>query len=154
MYDYWDTAIVFFVSCYQYLIMAVVFSTGAPFQRPFWTNRWFLGNLILLFGSTTFLLFSCLPIINTFFQMIVWRLYEKIQLRLTLLLVCCLSLVVSYIAEVYVAQSTALKRLHRAVFAKRTSNKKYKIVDREVGSEGGWTTERKFVLHTEPTSRA
>ncbi|KAH7958806.1 hypothetical protein HPB49_005228 [Dermacentor silvarum] len=69
VYDYWDVATLFFLTCYQYVVTALVFTRGPPFQKPFWTNYWFLGNLLVIFTVTTILLFQTCPVIVDFFEM-------------------------------------------------------------------------------------
>ncbi|KAL1422523.1 hypothetical protein MTO96_022039 [Rhipicephalus appendiculatus] len=68
VYDYWDVAALFFLTCYQYVVTALVFTRGPPFQRPFWTNYWFLGNTLVIFTVTTILLFQTCPVITDFFE--------------------------------------------------------------------------------------
>lgn len=146
VYNYWDTTTLFFISCYQYLIMAVVFSTGPPFQKPLWGNFWFLGNLVVLFCFTTFLLFQAFPSVKGFFDMVRWRSEEKIHFRMTILMVCGLSWILSHVVEVYVINSTVLKRAYRALVPKPAPKNRYKVVELEIIKDPGWLSPKTTVL--------
>ncbi|XP_077511904.1 polyamine-transporting ATPase 13A3-like isoform X2 [Amblyomma americanum] len=108
VYDYWDTAVLFFLTCYQYLVTALVVTSGPPFQRPFWTNYWFLGNLLLVFTVTTILLFQTCPVIVDFFELVEWQRREKLLLRITIPLASFL-----HWALAYLIQNASRDRLRR-----------------------------------------
>ncbi|KAI0308978.1 hypothetical protein OF83DRAFT_1072729, partial [Amylostereum chailletii] len=38
----------FLVSCFQYILVAAVFSIGPPYRKPMWTNGWLIFSLVLL----------------------------------------------------------------------------------------------------------
>jgi predicted P-type ATPase len=44
----WETTTVFTVSCFQYLVVAVVFSRGPPFRKPIYTNVGFTVSVAVL----------------------------------------------------------------------------------------------------------
>ncbi|XP_065319857.1 polyamine-transporting ATPase 13A3-like isoform X2 [Gordionus sp. m RMFG-2023] len=54
----WDTTVVFWISCFQYLFMAIVFSRGKPFRKPIYSNYLFLLTIIAI------LVFNSLFIVN------------------------------------------------------------------------------------------
>ena len=51
----YENTILFLLTCYQYIFVALVFSVGKPFRKPFYTNILFLLSGLVLFGFTTFL---------------------------------------------------------------------------------------------------
>ncbi|KAF6760303.1 P-type ATPase [Ephemerocybe angulata] len=53
--NYENTA-VFLVSCFQYILVAAVFSIGPPYRKPMWTNGWLMASMGSLFVINTWLL--------------------------------------------------------------------------------------------------
>lgn len=52
----WENTVVFTVSCYQYIILATVYSKGKPFRQMLITNFWFVLSAITLTICVTWLL--------------------------------------------------------------------------------------------------
>jgi hypothetical protein len=50
-FNYENTAL-FLVSCFQYILVAVVFSVGPPYRKPIYSNRKFIGIPLLLLVYT------------------------------------------------------------------------------------------------------
>ncbi|KAI0063606.1 P-type ATPase [Artomyces pyxidatus] len=46
-HNYENTAL-FLLSCFQYILVAAVFSIGAPYRKPMWTNGWLMLSLTAL----------------------------------------------------------------------------------------------------------
>uniref|UniRef100_A0A090XC70 Cation-transporting P-type ATPase C-terminal domain-containing protein n=2 Tax=Ixodes ricinus TaxID=34613 RepID=A0A090XC70_IXORI len=147
VYNYWDTATLFFVSRYQYLIMAVVFSTGPPFQKPLWSNFWFLGNLAVLFCFTTFLLFQAFPSVKGFFDMVRWRSEEKIHFRMTILMVCGLSWIFSHVVEEYVNKRVPCSSGRTGPwYPSQLQKNRYKVVELEIIQDPSWLAPKTTML--------
>lgn len=43
-----ENTVLFLVSCFQYILVAAVFSIGPPYRQPMWTNGWLMISLIVL----------------------------------------------------------------------------------------------------------
>ncbi|XP_067879684.1 polyamine-transporting ATPase 13A3-like [Heterodontus francisci] len=70
---------VFFVSVFQYITIAFVFSMGKPFRKPISTNYLFLAVLVVLYLFTLFLMLFPSSSLDTFFEFVcipyIWRIY-------------------------------------------------------------------------------
>lgn len=64
----WEVTVIFSISSFQYLILALAFSYGPPYRQPFYTNRLFLLALVVLTAFS--LVLTLLPIspLADFFQ--------------------------------------------------------------------------------------
>ncbi|XP_060069309.1 polyamine-transporting ATPase 13A3-like [Ylistrum balloti] len=51
-YISYENMAVYIISCYQYIMLGVVFSKGAPYRKHMFTNYWFIANLALCLGIT------------------------------------------------------------------------------------------------------
>lgn len=44
----YENSVLFLVSCFQYILVAGVFSIGRPYRKPMWTNGWLMTSLVVL----------------------------------------------------------------------------------------------------------
>ncbi|KAI0373603.1 Ca-transporting ATPase, partial [Pilatotrama ljubarskyi] len=44
----YENSALFLVSCFQYILVAAVFSIGPPFRKHMWTNGWFMASMVCL----------------------------------------------------------------------------------------------------------
>ncbi|KAI6121503.1 hypothetical protein F5141DRAFT_1259004 [Pisolithus sp. B1] len=53
----YENTVLFLVSCFQYILVAAVFSIGPPYRRPMWTNNWLMAFVIGLSLLSALLVF-------------------------------------------------------------------------------------------------
>ncbi|KAF9049844.1 Ca-transporting ATPase [Panaeolus papilionaceus] len=53
-----ENTVLFLISCFQYILVAAVFSIGPPYRKPMWTNGWLMASMFLLSGFNVLVLFS------------------------------------------------------------------------------------------------
>ena len=66
----YENTILFLLTGYQYIIVALVFSVGKPFRKPFYTNLWFLLSTIVLCAFTTFLSITPIEAVRKAFDLL------------------------------------------------------------------------------------
>ncbi|KAJ7313297.1 hypothetical protein JRQ81_004585 [Phrynocephalus forsythii] len=85
-----ENTTLFFVSCFQYIAVAVAFAKGRPFRQPTWTNGFFVASLVATSSFLFFLLLWPIPALDHFFQLACipyeWRLILLVLVLSNLLL--------------------------------------------------------------------
>ncbi|XP_006820847.1 polyamine-transporting ATPase 13A3-like [Saccoglossus kowalevskii] len=65
----YETTTIFLVSVFQYLIVAVAFSTGKPYTKPIYRNFLYTGALVLLTLVSIFIVLAPIDWLEHFFEM-------------------------------------------------------------------------------------
>jgi len=94
----YNKALMFYISNYQYLIIAISFSITYPFKKNIFTNTLLIVYLISGFSYFTYIFFTpdnfSLKILNLIF-------FPSYNFRTTFIIVCFLNLISSYLCESY-----------------------------------------------------
>uniref|UniRef100_UPI00398F3317 polyamine-transporting ATPase 13A3 n=1 Tax=Pristiophorus japonicus TaxID=55135 RepID=UPI00398F3317 len=91
----YENITVFFISCFQYLIVAIVFSKGKPFRQPGYKNYPFVVTLILLHTFIFFIMLFPVEVIDQTLQLVC----VPYNWRLTMLIMILINAVVSFVTE-------------------------------------------------------
>ncbi|XP_076134723.1 polyamine-transporting ATPase 13A3 isoform X3 [Alosa pseudoharengus] len=94
----YENTTLFYVSSFQYLIVAIVFSKGKPFRQPSYKNWPFVLSACSLYAFLLFLLFYRNSAIDDFLEIVC----VPMEWRLTILLIIFLNAVVSIFVETLV----------------------------------------------------
>ncbi|XP_070586132.1 polyamine-transporting ATPase 13A3-like isoform X2 [Erythrolamprus reginae] len=100
----YENTTLFFLSCFQYVFVALTFSKGRPFRQPTCTNGPFLASLLLVSGFLLLLLLWPLPILDRLFQLAC----IPYKWRLVLLALAFSNLVLSLCLETFVCDCEVL----------------------------------------------
>ncbi|KAF7652243.1 hypothetical protein LDENG_00099470 [Lucifuga dentata] len=92
--NYENTSL-FYVSSFQYLIIAIVFSKGKPFRQPSYKNWPFVVSAFILYAFLLFILFHPVESIDEFLEIVC----VPVEWRLKLFLVIVINAVVSVLVE-------------------------------------------------------
>ncbi|XP_048398845.1 polyamine-transporting ATPase 13A3-like isoform X3 [Stegostoma tigrinum] len=91
----YENITVFFISCFQYLIVAIVFSKGKPFRQPSYKNYPFVVTLILLYAFIFFIMMFRIEVIDQVLQLVC----VPYKWRITMILLILGNAVVSFVTE-------------------------------------------------------
>ncbi|XP_075427201.1 polyamine-transporting ATPase 13A3 isoform X3 [Ascaphus truei] len=91
----YENTTLFFVSSFQYLIVAVVFSKGKPFRQPSYKNILFVVSVLALYALMLFFMLYPIESIDHFFQLVCLP-YEW---RITMLIIVTVNAAVSILVE-------------------------------------------------------
>ncbi|XP_059831253.1 polyamine-transporting ATPase 13A3-like [Hypanus sabinus] len=131
--NYINTTI-FFVSVFQYITIAFVFSIGKPFRKPISTNYLFLAVLITLYLFTLFLMLFPSRSLDSFFEFVcvpyIWRIY--------ILLMVIAHFVLSVLLEEMVTNNHRLWDWLSRVYRPSASPPRHRKLHQELQSDPSW----------------
>ncbi|XP_067398921.1 polyamine-transporting ATPase 13A3 isoform X3 [Emydura macquarii macquarii] len=91
----YENTTVFFISCFQYLIVAIVFSKGKPFRQPCYKNVLFVISVIVLYIFTFFIMMYPVESIDRCLELVC----VPYQWRITILVIVIINAIVSILVE-------------------------------------------------------
>ncbi|MGH0134052.1 UNVERIFIED_CONTAM: hypothetical protein FKN15_011811 [Acipenser sinensis] len=91
----YENTTLFFISSFQYLIVAIVFSKGKPFRQPSYKNLPFLISSFALYAFILFIMLYPVDAIDQFLEIVC----VPYQWRVTMLLIIVVNAVVSVLTE-------------------------------------------------------
>ncbi|TNM87956.1 hypothetical protein fugu_006177 [Takifugu bimaculatus] len=87
---------IFYVSCFQYLIVAIVFSKGKPFRQPSYKNWPFVLSVASLYAFLLFIMFHPVETIDDFLDIVC----VPVEWRVKLFIIILVNATVSVLVEV------------------------------------------------------
>jgi len=136
----YENSTLFLLSCFQYVLVAAVFSIGPPYRKSMWTNGWLMGSLGMLTALNVLVLLSPPQAISDLLTLMPLPIHG----RTVLLFGGAANAVLSLAFEQWGAGTLAvvagrLGRIsHRLSLSRRNQGKyNYKAVEREIPSGSG-----------------
>ncbi|KJE95551.1 ATPase type 13A2 isoform 3, variant [Capsaspora owczarzaki ATCC 30864] len=123
--DCTENTLLFYISAFQYLITAVVFSIGAPFRKSMFTNYWFMAALSMILFVTLYLTINppSWAASDSFLQL----LPLPTSARVAVAVFDSAHLVIAYALELFLA-TVAAKRVFRVILRKKRHRNRYKHI--------------------------
>ncbi|XP_055502195.1 polyamine-transporting ATPase 13A3 isoform X1 [Leucoraja erinacea] len=92
----YENTTVFFISCFQYLIVAIVFSKGKPFRQPSYENYPFVVTVMVLYIFMLFIMLYPVEVIDWILELVC----VPYKWRIRMLIIIIINAVVSFVTEV------------------------------------------------------
>ncbi|NXH54570.1 AT132 ATPase, partial [Rhabdornis inornatus] len=126
----YENTVLFCVSGFQYLILAVAMSKGYPFREPLYTNVLFLLVLVLLFGLMIWLTLYPLGFPKSLLKL---QSIEDFNFKLLLLGIAALNFFAAFVLET--ALDHGLLGCFRRLRRKKASKKLFKRLEKELSQQ-------------------
>ncbi|OCT80712.1 hypothetical protein XELAEV_18027526mg [Xenopus laevis] len=94
----YENTTLFYVSSFQYLIVAVVFSKGKPFRQPSYKNWFFVVSVLCLYALILFFMLYPIKQVDNFFELVC----VPFEWRIKILIIIVTNVAVSILVENFV----------------------------------------------------
>lgn len=142
----WENYTMFAISSFQYIILAFVFSKGAPYRRPIWSNLPFCLTLIANLCIVIYLILIPPEWLAEFFQLI---LPPEMNFRYWMLIYGIANFIAHVIIETLVVEYLLFKKFQaRRDRDLRTSKRKYMQIEYDLKFYQNWPQITEEPLHT------
>ncbi|XP_052213328.1 polyamine-transporting ATPase 13A3-like isoform X2 [Dreissena polymorpha] len=132
-----QNAAVFSVSVFQYIILAVAFSKGAPYRKPIYTNYLFVANLLACVGFSAFLTIYPPSWMQNFFEL---ESPPVVTYRLLFLGVAAVNCFLSVLLETFLLDHEVFRRKFNALRERCCPGLKYEYcqIEEEIVATPSW----------------
>lgn len=126
---------VFFISSMQYIILASVFSKGAPYRQAFFKNKGFLFTLVLFTGFTLYLICAPSEWLSQSFEL---RMPPENNIIFILLGLVVLNFVLAFFIEYFIVDYLVCNKWRNKFIDSNKSSRKYLLHDKSLTNNINW----------------
>ncbi|XP_049844952.1 polyamine-transporting ATPase 13A3 isoform X1 [Schistocerca gregaria] len=133
----------FAVSSFQYIILALIFSKGAPYRKFIFCNVGFLLTFVVLTGFTVYLILWPFEWLRDSFELM---LPPDMKYRVLMLILALTNFVVSAFLEYFIVDHIFIQKLRYELPRKNKSSKLYLLVEEHLKHDFLWPPITKEVV--------
>lgn len=130
-----QNVVVFALSSFQYIQLSIVFSTGAPYRKPFYKSVYFLLVVMCLTVFTGFLVVLPGRTLQKYFELAT---LPDVIFRLTLVGMALCNFLLSLFIEVCIVPSRWLKKVLNKLFCKSQPKNYFRVLQRQLEQDPNW----------------
>lgn len=130
-----ENFVIFTVSSFQYIILAVVFSKGKPYRKSIFSNYGFLITAILMVIFSIYLALWPAEFFITQFELV---LPQEFNFRLYLLGYAAINFILSIFIEQVIIDYVVFKKLRFKFHNINKSKRKYLAIERDINLDTKW----------------
>ncbi|XP_035227612.1 probable cation-transporting ATPase 13A3 [Stegodyphus dumicola] len=146
----WENTTIFLVSCFQYIIIALIVSDGPPYRKHFFTNYLYLWSLAILTAFTTLLYFNPFELLASVMGLVKWQPNQHFMFRVTLLMIVGCNLFLALAFEMLVSKSRWLRWLVRFIKNKKEPKNEFKRIEKAISEDYLWPPTDKPIYASGP----
>lgn len=110
-----DNYVVFTVSVFQYITLAVIFSKGHPYRRTIFSNYWFMASLVVMTALTLYVVLYPAEVLIDAFNLAITE--AGWSFRVLCVSIAAAHFIVSYVTETYLVQGLLFRKVHLRFFS-------------------------------------
>lgn len=126
---------IFTISCFQYIILAVVFSKGAPYRKPIFTNIGFICSLIINTVMAVALALWPWELFTSWFELVY---PPDMTFRVTIVGLGLLNFLISMFIEYFLIENLLFRRLRYRFHNIEKSRRKFLSIENHLRQTPSW----------------
>lgn len=130
--------VIFIISCFQYMTLAIVFSKGAPYRKTIFSNRGFLLALVINFIVTCYFALYPADWAISFMQMVVPPRDVMLMFGVTLLLIGLVNFAVGFFVEQVIVEYILFRKLRYRFHNIEKSHKRFLSIENYLRLNTKW----------------
>lgn len=130
-----QNTVLFVYTAFQYIIVALIFSVGRPYRKPFYSNIAFLISCVILMASNCVMTVKPIQFLQESFKIYSID-YGEYYMVIFGLLLC--NLLCSHIIDNVLLDTKCIQRLLRWTQRKKGPKNKYKLILNDIANDSSW----------------
>lgn len=131
----WENYTVFCISCFQYVILAFIFSKGAPYRKAIFTNYGFMSAIVLNVAFSIWLIMEPPTALAEFFELVM---PPDRTFRAYIIGYGVLNLILSVLIEIFIIDRLFMRKLRFRFHNIEKSRRKFLSIENNLRQQLAW----------------